>query len=298
MKFISIKEASVNWGVSEQMVRRYCKKGGIPGAVQKNGVWRIPAKAAKPALHADTPELSSLAKQIIYQKRKNNHFGIYEYIQVNLAYSSCRMASNRLTRTQVLEAYRTNKISVAFEPMKIDDLIEVANHFMCLRYVIDSLSSPLYPAFIKKLHYILFYGTYAERKDQNRPGEFRRNGCNIGVPAEKVVSELGKLLTAYEKLRNVDFEKILDLHVRFEQIHPFDDGNGRVGRVLIMKECLRHGLDPFIIDDKRRSQYNQGIARWDAEPQILRDVCLEAQARFQAQMELCRLMQYCRAPKG
>ena len=298
MKHMTIKEAANKWGVSEQMVRRYCKEGKIPGAVQKGAVWSIPNGTKKPGQGTPEPskELTQFATTIVYQKEKNYHFGIYEYIQVNLAYSSNRMASNRLTRVQVMDAYRTNKVSVAFEPMKIDDVIETVNHFLCMRYVIDNLATPLNAAFIKKLHYILFYGTYSDRRDKNRVGTFRTMPGKMGIPAGNIVKELNELLIRYEKQKKVDFDKILEFHAKFEHIHPFDDGNGRLGRVIMMKECLRHGVDPFIIDDKRRNQYYKGIACWDTAPDVLRTVCREAQIRFQGQMELCRLMQYCRMP--
>lgn len=298
MKHMTIKETANKWGVSEQMVRRYCKEGKIPGAVQKGAVWSIPNGTKKPG--QGTPELvkelTQFATTVVYQKEKNYHFGIYEYIQVNLAYSSNRMASNRLTRVQVMDAYRTNRVSIAFEPMKIDDVIETINHFLCMRYVIDNLATPLNAAFIKKLHYILFYGTYSDRKDKNRVGAFRTESGKMGIPAGNIVKELNELLIRYEKQKKVDFDKILEFHAHFEHIHPFDDGNGRLGRVIMMKECLRHGVDPFIIDDKRRNQYYKGIASWDTDPDVLRSICKEAQIRFQGQMELCRLMQYCRMP--
>ena len=299
MNYMSIKEASALWGVSQQMIRRYCREGRITGAIQKDGGWAVPINANKPgqpAVIAPPKELKDFAKHVVYQHEKNYHFGIYEYIQVNLAYSSNRMASNRLTRVQVMDAYRTNRVSVAFEPMKIDDVIETVNHFLCMRYVIDNLATPLNAAFIKKLHYILFYGTYSDRKDKNRVGAFRTDPGKMGIPAGNIVKELNELLIRYEKQKKVDFDKILDFHAHFEHIHPFDDGNGRLGRVIMMKECLRHGVDPFIIDDKRRNQYYKGIASWDTDPEVLRTVCREAQTRFQGQMELCRLMQYCRMP--
>lgn len=298
MKHMTIKEAANKWNVSEQMVRRYCKEGKIPGAVQKGAVWSIPNVSKKPGQGTPEPakELTQFATTIVYQKEKNYHFGIYEYIQVNLAYSSNRMASNRLTRVQVMDAYRTNRVSVAFEPMKIDDVIETINHFLCMRYVIDNLATPLNAALIKKLHYILFYGTYSDRRDKNRVGVFRTESGKMGIPAGNIVKELNELLIRYEKQKKVDFDKILEFHAQFEHIHPFDDGNGRLGRVIMMKECLRHGVDPFIIDDKRRNQYYKGIACWDTDSDVLRSVCKEAQIRFQGQMELCRLMQYCRMP--
>ena len=107
---------------------------------------------------------------------------------------------------------------------------------------------------------------------------------------------MGELIKEYEKQPG-DFERILDFHVRFERIRPFDDYNGRVGRGIIVKECLRYGIDPFIVDDKRRGAYNRGIALWDESPEVFRTVCGEAQERFRAKMELCRLMQYRRLPR-
>ena len=142
MKLYSLKEMAKLWGLSDGLLRRYCRDGRISSAVLEDGSWWIPEGTEKPKAtfkRTPAPVLTSLAKRIIYEHSKNNHHGIYEYIQVNLAYSSCRMASNRLTRKQVIEVYRTDKISSAFEPMKVDDLIEMINHFICMRHVIDTL---------------------------------------------------------------------------------------------------------------------------------------------------------------
>jgi len=297
VKYCTITEISKKWEVSRTLVRRYIQQGRIPKVIQKDGVWLIPENAKKPdALNISIREdLSSLVKQIRYQRTKNNHFGIYEYIQVNLAYSSNRMASNRLTRLQVEEAYRTNKIATAFEPMKVDDIIETINHFATVRYIVDNISTPLSQSLIKKLHYTLTYGTYADRKDNLRPGEFRNKASKFGVPHSSISSALSDLLKDYEK-GAVDMARILDFHVKFEQIHPFEDYNGRVGRLIMLKECLRHGVDPFIIDDKHRGAYNRGITAWSADREQLMSVSLDAQARFQSKMEVCKLMQYHRPP--
>lgn len=206
------------------------------------------------------------------------------------------MASNRLTRNEVEEVYRTNKISTTFEPVKVDDIIETVNHFAAVRYIVDNISAPLTQAFIKKLHHILTYGTYADRKENLRPGEFRISKSKIGVPHKDITPALSALLKEYEK-GAVDMERTLDFHVRFEQIRPFEDYNGRVGRLIMMKECLRHGIDPFIIDDKRRGAYNRGIAAWNEDHGPLISVSLEAQKRFQGKMELCKLFQYARHPE-
>ena len=302
MKMLTTKEISESWNISERMVRRFCIDGRIPEAKLENGTWMIPAGTAKPKRKpkekaADPKEnLTAFAKRVVYQRSKNNHHGIYEYIQVNLTYSSNRMASNRLTRNEVEEVYRTNKISTTFEPVKVDDIIETINHFAAVRYIVDNISAPLTQAFIKKLHHILTYGTYADRKENLRPGEFRLSKSKIGVPHKDIIPALSALLKEYEK-GAVDMERILDFHIRFEQIRPFEDYNGRVGRLIMMKESLRHGIDPFIIDDKRRGAYNRGIAAWSEDHEQLISVALEAQKRFQGKMELCTLFQYARYPE-
>lgn len=290
MEYMNVKEASEKWKISERMIRRYCDQERIDGVIHVGGTWIIPTDAPQP--NESKPEavkLAPLANRIVYQRSKNNHFGLYEYIQVNLAYSSNRMASNRLTRKQVEEAYRTNKITTAFEPMKVDDLIEVMNHFLCVQYVVDNISAPLTQRYIKKLHGLLTYGTYADRKRKVRTGEYRKEPAKLGIPPREIYCALDKLLKDYEG-RHVDLNAILDFHVQFERIHPFDDYNGRVGRVLMLKECLCHDIMPFIIDDKRRTGYLDGIRRWDEDRSILTDVCMEAQTRFDAQIALQSLL--------
>ena len=206
-------------------------------------------------------EPSPLVKQIMYQQSKNNHFGIYEYIQVNLAYSSNRMASNRLTREQVEDLYRTNKLSVSFEPTKVDDIIEIMNHFICVRELVDTIMEPLTPSLIRRYHYCLTYGTYADQKHQIGIGEYRKNPSKLGVPAILISSKLDELIRSYEN-KSINMDAILDFHVRFEKVHPFEDYNGCVGRLIMMKECLRHNIVPFIVDDKHRGNYNKGIKCW------------------------------------
>ena len=252
------------WDISVQMVRRYCREGRVPEAVQTEQGWMIPEGTLKPGseLKKETPQ-TPLGKKILYQHERNNHFGIYEYIQVNLAYSSSRMASNRLTRRQVEEIYRTNRISPTFEATKVDDIVEIKNHFICMNYVVEHICEPLTLMFIKHLHHLLTYGTYSDQRHKPGVGE-----CRIA----DLIKNYEKKSANYEKL-SVGLDRILDFHVQFERIHPFDDYNGRVGRILMMKECLRFGIDPFIIDDKRRGAYNRGIA---TDPSILQNAGSEA----------------------
>lgn len=299
MTYITAKEAAVKWNISERMVRKYCTQNRIKDTYLENGIWYIPENTSKPKREkkkvVEVP-LPPLAKKIQYQKKKNNHYGIYEYIQVNLAYSSCRMASNRLTRKQVLEMYRTHKISPAFEGTKIDDIIEVINHFICVQYMVDNITAPLTQAMIKKFHYLLTYGTYADRQYKLSCGEFRTTFHHLGAAPGSINTSLSELIKEYER-PNVDLERILDFHVKFEKIHPFEDYNGRVGRIIMMKECLRYGIDPFIIDDKHRGAYHKGISSWKQNPSQLIAVATKAQERLQGYMETCRTMEYQRSDK-
>ena len=298
MKYMSPKEAAARWRINERSVRRYCEKGLIHNATQVDGLWIIPDDTPKPKnIGTEPPIYKGPAKQVVAQRAKNNHFGIYEYLQVNLAYSSSRMASNRLTRNQVLELYRTGKISVAFEPMKVDDIYEIDNHFRACTYVIDNLLEPLHTAHLRKLHSLLFYGTEADRNGSMRTGEFRATPHKYGLPPDQISKELGALIKEYEAKKKVQLADILDFHVRFERIYPFEDGNGRLGRLVMLKECLRHQIVPFIIDDKHRGEYHKGIAAWDTNPELLRSVVTRAQSHFEGKMNLCRLFQYQRPIK-
>ena len=297
MDYISAKEASVLWNITDQMIRRHCRNGRIPDSVQKDGVWYVPADAQKPAkLKPEAPELPKLVKQLQRQRTKKIYHGLYDYIQINFCYSSNRLASNRLMLTQVEEVYKKGKVSVGFEPIKVDDLIEAYNHLACVNYIIDTATARLSQTYIRKLHSMLGYGTIAERKLLFHPGEYRKDNCILGktktTPPKNIGSQMSALISEYESLDKVELAQILDFHVRFERIHPFADGNGRVGRLLMFKECLHHEITPFILDDKRRTEYLKGIREWDMDKSTLFTPCLEAQARFQAQTDLQKLQEY------
>lgn len=306
MNFCSVRETAERWGVSERFVRKLCKKGRIENVVWNENTWLIPSGIEKPERKkyerkteekALNPDLSEYVKRIVRQRIKNNHYGIDEYIQRNLTYSSNRMASNRLTRNEVEEIYRTNKITSSFELAKVDDIIETVNHFASVRFVIDNITEPLTGVMIRKLNHILTYGTYADRKEKIRPGEYRVSKTDIGVPAKEITGSITALIREYEK-GLITLDRILDFHVRFERIRPFEDYNGRLGRLLMLKECLRHEINPFIIDDKRRSVYLRGILSWDDDPRMFRELAQIAQARLRGKWDLFRLMEYCRPPSG
>lgn len=298
MGYLEVKEMAGKWGVSERMVRTYCNQGRVKNARFVDGNWFIPENAGKPKREvSNKTELKGLAKQVFYQYSKNNHYGVYEYIQINLAYSSCRMASNRMTREQVTDVYRTKKVSVSFEPMKIDDLVEIINHIACVRFMVECIGNPLTQVMIRKMHQLLCCGTEADRHGVVQCGEYRTGRGKLGVQPAKIRDEMNALISGYEGRKTVTLEDVLDFHVRFERIHPFDDYNGRVGRIIMMRECLRHNITPFIIDDKRRGEYNRGIAQWDTDPELIKKVVREGQARFANALDTCRLMEYHRSSR-
>lgn len=300
MQYISTKAASEKWAITEQLIRRYCRQERIPGAIQKEGTWLIPEDAKKPAkiepVEKEVPELPPLAKKLIRQKKKKNFHGLYDYVQTDLTYSSSRMASNRLTRGQVETIFKKGKVSVSFEPMKVSDLVEVLNHCVCVDYILDHVEEPLSQKFIKHLHYQLTFGTVDERRKKVTPGQYRtKNSYRTEFfmsPSDRISDKLKALIAEYEALEEVDRREILDFHVRFERIFPFEDCNGRIGRLIMFKECLRHEVMPFILDDKRRSRYLEGIREWDNDPSILGEVVMEAQSRFDAQIQLQMLAEH------
>jgi len=300
MEYLSTKEAAKKWGVNISLVRRHCSQERIPGAILKDGSWLIPANAKKPkrieGVGSEVAKLPPLARKLIRQKKKKNFHGLYDYTVINLTYSSCRMASNRLTRGQVESIFKKGKASVAFEPMKVSDVVEVLNHCICMDYILDNVDEPLSQKFIKNLHDLLTFGTVDMRKKRVTPGQYRTKKSyrqeSFMLPADSISENLKSLISEYESRKDVDRRDILDFHVRFERFFPFDDCNGRVGRLIMFKECLRHDVMPFILDDKRRSRYLQGIRKWNEDSIILSEVVMEAQSRYDAQIELQKLAEY------
>ena len=300
MNYISVKETAAKWGISQTQVRKYCTQERIPKAKYQDGIWLIPEKAKKPekmtAPVAGPAELPPLAVKLIRQKKKKSFHGLYDYVQIDLAYSSSRMASNRLTRGQVESIFRKGKVRESFEPMKVSDLIEVMNHCVCVDYILDHIAEPLTQKLIQHLHYLLMFGTVDQRKCRVNPGTYRTDS-DISrnrrmLPPAKINSSLGALIKEYESQTEIGRNQILDFHVRFEQIFPFGDGNGRIGRLIMFKECLRHGVMPFILDDKHRSQYLEGIKDWPTDRSTFIELVYAAQSRFEAQVELQQLGEY------
>jgi hypothetical protein len=297
MKYITVLSASRKWSITERMVRNYCSNGLIPGAIQDKKTWLIPITAEKPK--RKTSEQSeaarpALARKLGNQQKKRNFHGMYDYTLLNLTYSSCRMASCRLTRGQVESIIKNGKVAETFEAVKISDLIEVRNHIECTNFVLKAPMEPLTIKYIKDLHKKLFVGTVDEQLDRVVSGAYRRAKTKIkdrNIPlADEVPDRIKKLIKDYEKKEAFGILDLLDFHVQLEKIAPFDDGNGRLGRLILFKECLRHDVMPFIIDDKRRGRYLDGLREWDECKDKLLEVVLEAQQRYGAQVELQKLL--------
>lgn len=179
------------------------------------------------------------------------------------------------------------------EVLNVDDVIEKANHFRCIDMIIDNAKAALSEKFIKESHLILKSGTSDSRKDWFAVGDYKKMPNEVGgmttVLPENVADKMKILLTEYNSIENKSFEEILEFHVKFEKIHPFQDGNGRVGRLIMFKECLKYNIVPFIIEDTLKLFYYRGLKEWNNERGCLRDACLNAQDKYKACLDYFRI---------
>lgn len=294
MKYISVAEAAKKWGVSERSVRGYCAGGKIGGAFLTGKTWNIPETAKKPdRINKKTDTPKTLLEVLKAEKAAKLHGGIYHKIQIDLTYNSNHIEGSRLTHDQTRYIFETNTIGVSDGAVKVDDVVETANHFKCIDMVIDSANYALSEAFIKQLHAVLKSGTSDSRLDWFVVGDYKRLPNEVGgmdtTAPENVGAEIKKLLAEYNSIANKTFDDLLDFHYRFERIHPFQDGNGRVGRLLLFKECLRNNIVPFIIEDDLKMFYYRGLKEWRNERGYLRDTCLSAQDRFKKFLDYFRI---------
>ena len=285
MKFLSVAETAKKWNLSERSVRNYCALGKIEGAFLTGKTWNIPETAVKPdrvnkKLSAPTTLLE------ILQAEKNSRVsgGIYHKIQVEFTYNSNHIEGSRLTHDQTRYIFETNTIGTENAAVNVDDIVETSNHFRCIDYVLETVNKPLSETLIKELHRILKTGTSDGRQSWFNVGEYKKFPNEIGgketVLPENVSDEMKTLIADYNAVKTKTFDDILDFHYRFESIHPFQDGNGRVGRLILFKECLRNNVVPFIIDDELKLFYYRGLKEWKNERGFLRETCLAAQDKF------------------
>lgn len=282
IKYITVGAAADSWQISERSVRNYCAQGRIEGALLEGKIWKIPSTAQKPdrkPRHSSAEE--TLLAFLKREKEAGLKGGIYHKIQIDLTYNSNHIEGSKLTHDQTRYIFETKTIGVTDKAVKVDDIVETVNHFRCIDLIIEGANTRLSESFIKQLHFILKSGTTDSQKSWFRVGDYKMlenevGGSDTTKPAE-VADAIKALLKEYNSKSKITFDDILDFHVRFESIHPFQDGNGRVGRLIMFKECLKHNIVPFIITEELKMYYYRGIKNWKDERGYLRDTCLTGQ---------------------
>lgn len=294
MEYLSAKQVAKNWNISDRMVRTYCQNGRIVGAFKKGKTWFIPKEAIKPA-HENSPKLTdnNLLNILNEQRKMRLNGGIYHKTQIELTYNSNHIEGSTLTCEQTRFIFATNTIGPHKDAVNIDDIVETVNHFRCVDYIIENAKKPLTESFIKKLHFMLKNGTFDSRKEWFKVGEYKKFPNEVGGEAtctpENVKKEMTKLISQYDKITNKTIETIIEFHKKFEDIHPFQDGNGRVGRLIMFKECLNYDIVPFIIDEKHKFYYYRGLSEWQNEKGFLIETCLSCQDTYKTWLKYFKI---------
>ena len=294
MKYMTVNDAAKKWNTSARSVRQYCADGRVPGAMSVGKIWMIPEDAQKPMRKSRCDTAPETLLDILKREKDSAlSGGIYHKVQIELTYNSNHIEGSRLTHDQTRYIFETNTIGASGEHLNVDDIVETANHFRCIDMIIDKASNMLSEGFIKELHRVLKNGTSDGRKEWFRVGDYKRLPNEVGGRSttlpENVSPEMRALLSSYNAKKEKTFEEILDFHYRFECIHPFQDGNGRVCRLILFKECLRNNIVPFIIDEELKMFYYRGLSEWTNEKGFLTDTCLAAQDKFKMYLEYFRI---------
>lgn len=290
IEYISVEEASKVWELSIRSVRNYCAQGRVPGALLEGKTWKIPSNAEKPV--RKTRHIETENNLLAFLKREKDTSlkgGIYHKIQIDLTYNSNHIEGSRLSHDQTCFIFETKTLGITDDAVKVDDIVETVNHFRCIDLAIEGANTKLSESFIKQLHYILKTGTTDAMKSWFKVGDYKMIENEVGgsetVRPEDVATEMKALLADYNSKSEITFDDILNFHVRFESIHPFQDGNGRVGRLIMFKECLKHNIVPFIITEELKMFYNRGIKEWKNERGYLRDTCLTGQDAMKVSLD-------------
>lgn len=294
MNYVSVNDAAKKWNISERSVRNYCAEGRISGAVLVGKTWMIPANAEKPIRKTRSDAAPETLLDILLREKKASlSGGIYHKLQIELTYNSNHIEGSRLTHDQTRYIFETNTIGVTNDTVNVDDIVETSNHFRCIDLVIENATRVLSEEFIKELHRVLKNGTSDSRLSWFIVGDYKKLPNEVGgrdtTPPEDVASEMKSLLAQYNTKKAKTLEEILDFHYRFERIHPFQDGNGRVGRLILFKECLRNNIVPFIIDEDLKMFYYRGLSEWAQERGYLTDTCLAAQDKFKKYLDYFKI---------
>ena len=290
MNYLSVSQMAKKWNMSERGVRKYCAEDKIPGAFLTGKTWNIPENAEKPERkNKKSDEPQNLLERLGAEKKASVKGGIYHKIQIELTYNSNHIEGSKLTHDQTRYIFETNTIGVENDALNVDDIIETANHFKCIDMVIDNATYRLTEKFIKELHFTLKSGTSDSRKDWFNVGEYKKLPNEVGgketANPEDTANKIKTILKDYNQKDEHTLEEIIDFHYRFETIHPFQDGNGRVGRLIMFKECLKNNIVPFIIDEDLKMFYYRGLSEWNNEKGYLTDTCLAAQDKFKKYLE-------------
>ena len=278
------------WNMSERGVRKYCAEDKIPGAFLTGKTWNIPENAEKPERkNKKSDEPQNLLERLRAEKKASVKGGIYHKIQIELTYNSNHIEGSKLTHDQTRYIFETNTIGAENDALNVDDIIETANHFKCIDMVIDNATYRLTEKFIKELHFTLKSGTSDSRKDWFNVGEYKKLPNEVGgketAKPEDTANKIKTILKDYNQKDEHTLEEIIDFHYRFETIHPFQDGNGRVGRLIMFMECLKNNIVPFIIDEELKMFYYRGLSEWNNEKGYLTDTCLAAQDKFKKYLD-------------
>ena len=284
MEYISVRQFAEKYGVSDRTVRNYCASGRIAGAFLTGKTWNIPVDALLP--QKGKIRISPLLARLREEKESKLRGGIYHHTQIDLTYNSNHIEGSRLTKEQTRYIFETNTLGITTENTRIDDIIETVNHFRCIDYVIDHATEKITETHLKQLHLILKTNTSDSQKPWFAVGDYKKLANEVGgettAAPQEVHEQIKNLLSGYNAVRKVELDDILDFHVQFERIHPFQDGNGRVGRLLMFWQCLLSGQAPFIITEDLRLLYYRGIQNWGISNGYLRDTCLTAQDNYKA----------------
>ncbi|HHV14199.1 MAG TPA: Fic family protein [Bacilli bacterium] len=293
MKYLSVSETAKKWGLSERSVRNYCKQGRVLGAYLNGKTWLIPENAIKPERKGTRTIKNTLLEILKKEKEAKLKGGIYHKIQIELTYNSNHIEGSTLTHDQTRYIYETNTIGLKKEVTNVDDIVETVNHFRCVDLIIDKANFNITESLIKELHLILKSGTSDSRKSWFAIGDYKKVPNEVGgletTKPEDVSKEIKSLIEWYNSLENKTLEEILEFHYKFEAIHPFQDGNGRVGRLIMFKECLKYNIVPFIIDESFKLFYYRGLKEWKNERGYLIDTCLSAQDKFKKYLDYFRI---------
>ena len=291
MEYISVVQFAEKYGISERTARNYCAEGKIEGAFLTGKTWNIPADAELPP--KGKRKLSPLLSRLREEKEAKLNGGIYHRTQIDLTYNSNHIEGNRLSKEQTRFIFETNTLGITTESMSVDDIMETVNHFRCIDYVIDHAMDKITETHIKQLHAILKMNTSDSHKDWFAVGDYKRLPNEVGggetVQPKEVHKRMKALISEYNAFKNVEFDDILNFHVLFERIHPFQDGNGRVGRLLLFWQCLQSAHVPFVITEELRLFYYRGIQNWGNINGYLRDTCLAAQDNYKLLLDYFKI---------